>query len=425
MHVTAMPLLVELPVGDPVQITVSITNTTSMIDAYSVRGVRPRPAVGDRHAVPPVACSRRRSASSTSPWCCRPTSRPACARRRARAERERPDRVLARPDRPRRRHPRQDDAARRSGHRHRWQQGAVRARSSPTRATPRSRPGRTERTPRTSSRSAFEPPTVVLAPNRREIVRADVRGGRPWFGQPKPRVLSFSLGPDSPPAMATFLQRPRIGRWLISLLGLVTVASIFALVLSTVADRLVDEAGVDDELINQALTQPGGEGAEGVSVTPSVGQRQGDRRQHRTGRRRRPGRAVLVRQRRRRDRQRGHQLQRGVRIRPAAGRALPGPRQRRRLRHELWYQASITFADATDIEVVEGQPVVLEDIEIGGRPGQRRRRGHRRRSRPGRSPGSSCPVSPTRNRRRSSARSPCRPTARSCSRTSRRRRTTS
>ena len=50
------------------------------------------------------------------------------------------------------------------------------------------------------------------------------RGGRPWFGQPKPRVLSFSLGADSPPAMATFVQRPRIGRWLISLLGLVTVA---------------------------------------------------------------------------------------------------------------------------------------------------------------------------------------------------------
>ena len=70
----------------------------------------------------------------------------------------------------------------------------------------------------------FEPPTVVLPPGRREVVQADVRGGRPWFGQPKPRVLSFSLGADSPPAMATFVQRPRIGRWLISLLGLVTVA---------------------------------------------------------------------------------------------------------------------------------------------------------------------------------------------------------
>ncbi len=34
MHVTASPLLVELPVGEPAQIAVTITNTTALIDAY-------------------------------------------------------------------------------------------------------------------------------------------------------------------------------------------------------------------------------------------------------------------------------------------------------------------------------------------------------------------------------------------------------
>ena len=37
MHVAAMPVLVELPAGLPAQITVSITNTSTIIDAYTVR----------------------------------------------------------------------------------------------------------------------------------------------------------------------------------------------------------------------------------------------------------------------------------------------------------------------------------------------------------------------------------------------------
>ncbi len=104
--------------------------------------------------------------------------------------------------------------------------GATRRRSpssSPTRATPRCRRGPTASTPRTSSRSGSSRRPSCSRPAAARSCSADVRGGRPWFGQPKPRVLTFSLGADSPPAMATFVQRPRIGRWLISLLGLVTV----------------------------------------------------------------------------------------------------------------------------------------------------------------------------------------------------------
>ena len=36
MHVIATPMVIELPVGEPAQIAVAITNTSSMIDAYDV-----------------------------------------------------------------------------------------------------------------------------------------------------------------------------------------------------------------------------------------------------------------------------------------------------------------------------------------------------------------------------------------------------
>jgi hypothetical protein len=36
MHVVATPMVIELPVGEPATIAVSITNTSSMIDAYDI-----------------------------------------------------------------------------------------------------------------------------------------------------------------------------------------------------------------------------------------------------------------------------------------------------------------------------------------------------------------------------------------------------
>ena len=99
---------------------------------------------------------------------------------------------------------------------------------------------------------AFEPPTVVLPPGRREIV-AGRRPRRAAVVRPAQAAgaARSASAPDSPPAMATFVQRPRIGRWLLSLLGLVTAAAIFAVVLSTVADRLVDESSVDADAARQ------------------------------------------------------------------------------------------------------------------------------------------------------------------------------
>ena len=44
MHVTADPLVIELPVGEPATIAVSITNTSAMIDAYDVEAFGLDPA---------------------------------------------------------------------------------------------------------------------------------------------------------------------------------------------------------------------------------------------------------------------------------------------------------------------------------------------------------------------------------------------
>ena len=184
--------------------------------------------------------------------------------------------------------------------------------------------------------------------------------------------------------MATFVQRPRIGRWLLSLLGLITAAAIFAAVLSTVADRLVEESSVDPALLDLALLQ-GATGAGGMaSVTPSTMTGQVVVASTERGRRRRDGRPVRRRQRHRARRQRGVRRHRHVHVRPVARRALPAARPRRRLRRAVVpgladvrrrhrHRRGRREQDGGGPSGLQAQTpsskVELEDIEIGGRPG--------------------------------------------------------
>jgi hypothetical protein len=116
----------------------------------------------------------------------------------------------------------------------------------------------------------FAPGAVVLPPGHRDVVRATVRAPRPWFGQPRPRVLTFAVAAPQPvETMATFLQRPRIGRGLLSLLGLMAVAAIFAAVLSQTFDDIVQRSKVQDQVLQQALKNQNGTDAT-VPVQPSV-----------------------------------------------------------------------------------------------------------------------------------------------------------
>ncbi len=108
----------------------------------------------------------------------------------------------------------------------------------------------------------FDPPTVSVAPGRDQIIQVTAQGGRNWFGQSRART--FTMGVDAErrvESVATFIQRPRISRWLISLLGLLTAAAVFAAVLSRTFDSVVDEASTDDALIEAALEDGGAAGA--------------------------------------------------------------------------------------------------------------------------------------------------------------------
>jgi hypothetical protein len=369
MHVTALPMLVELPVGQPAVLTVSITNTSSLIDAYSVRafGLDPQWLRVDQ----PRLSLFPSEVGVVEVTVTLPPDFPAGMRTVAvhvQSENDPSDFALAQIAL---------DVGMRSRTSLRVDPVTVTGGNAAQfslivandgNATVQARPEGVD--PEDIVDIEFDPPTVVLPPGRREVVRADVTGGRPWFGQPKPRVLSFSLGGDSAPVMATFVQRPRIGRWLISLLGLVTVAGIFALVLSTVADRLVDEAAVGDELLNEALTEGGAGGGEAVSVTPSSI----------------TGKVVVVTTGQGVAGVQAELFSSGNGVVPLASAAtdaagaytfgrLPAGRYRVRFTgagfDEQWYKASQTFADATDVDVPANapEPVQLEDLELGGRPG--------------------------------------------------------
>ena len=86
-------------------------------------------------------------------------------------------------------------AARRPGDGHGRQQGVVPADRRQRGQRDRRRSGRRARTPRTSSRSTFEPPTVVLAarPARHRAGRRAAAGGR-GSASPSRASLMFSLG---------------------------------------------------------------------------------------------------------------------------------------------------------------------------------------------------------------------------------------
>lgn len=116
----------------------------------------------------------------------------------------------------------------------------------------------------------FEPAAVVVAPGREQVIEVTAQGGRAWFGPPRPRT--FTLGVDAErrvEAMATFVQRPRIGRWMIMLLGLLTAAAVFAAVLSRSFERVVDEARVSPAVLDAAL-RTGGAGGAVVPANPGT-----------------------------------------------------------------------------------------------------------------------------------------------------------
>jgi len=127
----------------------------------------------------------------------------------------------------------------------------------------------------------FDHGEIVLEPKQQRIIEANVTGKRPWFASPAMRTLHFQLDgiEPKPEKVASFMQRPRIGRGLLSLMGLLAAAAVFATVLSTAFSSVVKEAKIDPSIIESALADDpldaaGGAGTSSsgdVLVAPAIG----------------------------------------------------------------------------------------------------------------------------------------------------------
>lgn len=112
----------------------------------------------------------------------------------------------------------------------------------------------------------FAPANVFVAPGQEQVIDVTASGGRAWFGQMRARTFTFGVETDHRvETIGTFIQRPRIGRWMLSLLGLLTAAAVFAAVLSRTFDSVVQEARVSTDVLDAALQQ----GEAGGAVIPT------------------------------------------------------------------------------------------------------------------------------------------------------------
>ena len=101
----------------------------------------------------------------------------------------------------------------------------------------------------------FTPARVLLEPGEQAMVQVTAKGKRPWFGPPLPRQLAISVGGVAAPVevTGTILQRARIARGLMALVGLLAAASVFAVVLTSVFSDVVSASKVQDSLLKAAI----------------------------------------------------------------------------------------------------------------------------------------------------------------------------
>lgn len=101
----------------------------------------------------------------------------------------------------------------------------------------------------------FEPPTGDVVPGERGLVRAEVVGQRPWVGMPAVRVLTFTAdaGVTTASAVAVLIQKPRISRRALALLGLLAAITLFAFVILQAFSSVAERADANDALLRSGL----------------------------------------------------------------------------------------------------------------------------------------------------------------------------
>lgn len=109
--------------------------------------------------------------------------------------------------------------------------------------------------PEAKVKTAFDPPSIVLEPGEQRVVPARTKARRPIVGAPAARQLTLTAtGADNQlESLITFVQRPLLGRGLISMFGLLMAISVFAIVLTNTFGRVVDASAVDEAVLKRAI----------------------------------------------------------------------------------------------------------------------------------------------------------------------------
>jgi hypothetical protein len=96
----------------------------------------------------------------------------------------------------------------------------------------------------------FTPPRPRVPPGEQAIAAARLHARRPWFGNPKVRPFTVEAGPPSAPVIAfgAWVQRARLSRGAMALLGLIIAATVFATVLTATLAQVVNRSTADRNL---------------------------------------------------------------------------------------------------------------------------------------------------------------------------------
>jgi len=124
----------------------------------------------------------------------------------------------------------------------------------------------------------FSPQTVAPAPGNGAPSVLGMRAKRPWFGDPVMRPFEVRYegpgapAPDAPPAAAgVFVQKPRFGRGVLGLIGLVLAITVFAVVITVALSSVVSRSAADRNLaIKVAQARDGGTGGGRSALAGSV-----------------------------------------------------------------------------------------------------------------------------------------------------------
>jgi 5-hydroxyisourate hydrolase-like protein (transthyretin family) len=118
-------------------------------------------------------------------------------------------------------------------------------------------------------RVSFDPPVLRLAPGERGFAQAVARGRRPFLGNPAAHTFMVRDVRHEmvAPAVGTLIQRARLPRPALSLLGLLAAATVFALVLTTSLGRVVERSRASEDLVLEVMR---GETADPVVENPGA-----------------------------------------------------------------------------------------------------------------------------------------------------------